>query len=135
MLAAGGAVAGTDRRRRHRQRGRLGPVACSWPSPGPPPAATRLVAGRGAVAVAAVADLVVAGWIAVGGAGIETPEAYTLPAAAGLLLIAVPRLRTGARSWAAEGPAVGVALVPSALVVVADPTACGWSSSSSRRPR
>jgi hypothetical protein len=66
---------------------------------------------------------VIAVWIAVGGAGIETPEAYTLPAAAGLLLIAVPGLRAGARSWAAAGAAVAVALVPSALVVVADPTA------------
>ena len=93
------------------------------------------MARRGAVAVVAVADLVVAVWIAVGGAGIETPEAYTLPAAAGLLLIAVPGLRAGARSWAAEGAAVAVALVPSALVVVADPTPCAWSSWSSRRRR
>ena len=77
----------------------------------------------GSVAVVAVADLVVACWIAVGGAGVETPEAYTLPAALGLLLIALPQLRAGAPSWAAEGAAVGVALVPSAFVVVADPTA------------
>jgi hypothetical protein len=73
--------------------------------------------------VVAVADLVAATWIAVGGAEIRTPEAYTLPAAAGLLLIALPALRDGARSWAGEGAAVAVALVPSALVVVADPTA------------
>ena len=65
----------------------------------------------------------VASWIAVGGAGVETPEAYTLPAALGLLVIALPALRSGAPSWAAEGAAAGVALVPSALVVVADPTA------------
>jgi hypothetical protein len=77
-----------------------------------------LVAHRPLVAVAAVADLVLASWIAVGGAGIETPEAYTLPAAAGLLVVAWPRLRTGGPSWAAEGAAVGVALVPSALLVV-----------------
>ena len=82
-----------------------------------------VVAGRRPVAVAAVADLVVASWIAVGGAGVETPEAYTLPAAAGLLVLALPALRSGAPSWAAEGAAAGVALVPSALVVVADPTA------------
>jgi hypothetical protein len=75
------------------------------------------------VAVAAVADLVVACWVALAGADAQTPEAYTLPAAAGLLLVAVPGLRRGARSWAAEGTAVGVALVPSALVVVATPTA------------
>jgi hypothetical protein len=82
-----------------------------------------VVAGRRPVAVVAVADLVVATWIAVGGAGVETPEAYTLPAAAGLLVLALPALRSGAPSWAAEGAAAGVALVPSALVVVADPTA------------
>jgi hypothetical protein len=82
-----------------------------------------LVVRRRAVAVVAVADLVVACWIAVGGTGTETPEAYTLPAAVGLLLIALPRLREGAPSWAAEGAALGVALVPSAFVVVADPSA------------
>ncbi|MBN1093090.1 DUF2157 domain-containing protein [Blastococcus sp. TML/M2B] len=82
-----------------------------------------VVAGQRPVAVVAVADLVVATWIAVGGAGVETPEAYTLPAAAGLLVLAVPALRSGAPSWAAEGAAVGVALVPSALVVAAEPTA------------
>lgn len=82
-----------------------------------------VVAGRRWVAVAAVADLVAASWIAVGGAGVETPEAYTLPAALGLLVVALPALRSGARSWAAEGAAAGVALVPSALVVVAEPTA------------
>jgi hypothetical protein len=82
-----------------------------------------LVAHDRWVAVGAVADLVLAAWIAIGGAGVETPEAYSLPAAAGLLVLAIPALRTGSISWAAEGPAVGAALVPSALVVVADPTA------------
>ncbi|WP_255362152.1 SCO7613 C-terminal domain-containing membrane protein [Blastococcus aurantiacus] len=82
-----------------------------------------VVAGRRWVGVLAVADLVVASWIAVGGAGVETPEAYTLPAALGLLVVALPALRSGAPSWAAEGAAAGVALVPSALVVVAEPTA------------
>jgi hypothetical protein len=77
------------------------------------------------VAVGAVAliDLVAAAWIAIGGTGVETPEAYTLPAAAGLLLFALPGIRTGAPSWAAEGPAIATALVPSAFVVVATPTA------------
>jgi hypothetical protein len=82
-----------------------------------------LVSGRRWVAALAVADLVVAAWTAIAGAGVQTPEAYTLPAAAGLLVVALPRLRAGARSWAAEGAAVGVALLPSAFVVVADPTA------------
>jgi hypothetical protein len=82
-----------------------------------------LVSGRRWVGVLAVADLVVAAWTAIAGAGVETPEAYTLPAAAGLLVVALPSLRAGARSWAAEGAAVGVALVPTAFVVVAEPTA------------
>jgi hypothetical protein len=82
-----------------------------------------IVAHRRWVGIVATADLVLASWIALGGAGVETPEAYTGPAAVGLLLIAVPALRAGVRSWAAEGPAVGVALVPSALVVVAEPSA------------
>jgi hypothetical protein len=82
-----------------------------------------VVARRRPVAVAAVAELVVACWIAVGGAGVETPEAYTLPAAAGLLVLALPALRSGAPSWAAEGAATGVALIPSAFAVVAEPTA------------
>ncbi|RBY82995.1 hypothetical protein DQ238_03105 [Geodermatophilus sp. TF02-6] len=81
-----------------------------------------LVAHRRRVAVLAVTDLVVACWIAAGGASVQTPEAYTLPAAAGLLLVALPQLRAGARSWAAEGPAVATALVPSALVAVAEPS-------------
>ncbi len=82
-----------------------------------------VVSRRRAVAVVAVTDLVVASWIAVGGAGVETPEAYTLPAAVGLLVLALPALRSGAPSWAAEGAAAGVALIPSAFVVVVDPTA------------
>jgi len=81
-----------------------------------------LVAARPLVAVGAVADLVLAGWIAVGGAGIETPEAYTLPAAVGLLVVSGPRLRARGPSWAAEGAAAGVALVPSTLLVVSEPT-------------
>ncbi|MCZ2829363.1 hypothetical protein O2W14_11010 [Modestobacter sp. VKM Ac-2986] len=82
-----------------------------------------VVAGRRPVGLLAVADLVLASWIAVGGAGVETPEAYTLPAAAGLLVAVLPRLRARGPSWAAEGPAVAVALAPSAFAVVAAPTA------------
>jgi hypothetical protein len=82
-----------------------------------------LVSGRRWTGAVAVADLVVAGWVAIGGAGVETPEAYTLPASAGLLLVALPRLRAGAPSWSAEGAAVAVGLLPSAFVVVAEPTA------------
>ncbi|MFQ1003005.1 DUF2157 domain-containing protein [Modestobacter sp. SSW1-42] len=82
-----------------------------------------VVAGRRPVGLLALADLVLASWTAVGGAGVETPEAYTLPAAAGLLVAALPRLRARDPSWAAEGAAVAVALVPSTSTVVADPTA------------
>jgi hypothetical protein len=82
-----------------------------------------VVAGRRPVAALAVADLVVAAWIALAGAGVSTPEAYTLPAAAGLLLVALPRLRAGAPSWSAEGPGLLLALAPSAVVVVAEATA------------
>jgi hypothetical protein len=82
-----------------------------------------LVSGRRWTGAVAVADLVVASWIAIGGAGVETPEAYTLPAAAGLLLVALPRLRAASGSWSAEGAAVAVGLLPSAFVVVAEPSA------------
>jgi hypothetical protein len=122
-LAAGGAVSGLTAGLTTGSVGAWGQVAVQLAVAGVAAGCYAVVARRGAVAVAAVADLVVAVWIAAGGAGIETAEAYTLPAAAGLLLVAVPRLRAGARSWAAEGAAVGVALVPSAVVVVAEPTA------------
>lgn len=75
------------------------------------------------VTALAVADLVVAAWIPLAGAHVTTPEAYSLPAAAGLLLLTLPALRAGAASWAAEGAALTVALVPSTVTVVAQPTA------------
>ncbi|MFP5371731.1 MAG: SCO7613 C-terminal domain-containing membrane protein, partial [Actinomycetes bacterium] len=122
-LAVGGAIAGLTAGAVTASVQAWGQVAIQLAVAGVAAGCYALVARRPVVAVAAVADLVVAVWIAVGGAGVETPEAYTLPAALGLLVVAVPRLRAGARSWAAEGAAVGVALVPSALVVVAEPTA------------
>jgi hypothetical protein len=85
-------------------------------------AAYGVVAGRRWIGRLAVADLVLAAWVATAGAAVTTPEAYTLPAAAGLLLVAVPRLRARAASWAAEGAAVAVALAPSAVVAVAAPS-------------
>jgi len=100
-----------------------GQVAIQLGIAGAAAGAYAITASRRWVGVVAVADLVAASWIAVGGAGVETPEAYTLPAALGLLVIALPALRSGASSWAAEGAAAGVALVPSALAVVADPAA------------
>jgi hypothetical protein len=105
------------------QSGAWGQVAVQLAIAGAAGGAYALVAGRRDVAVLAVADLVVACWVAAGGAAVQTPEVYTLPAAAGLLLLALPQLRAGARSWAAEGAAGATALAPSALVVVAAPSA------------
>jgi hypothetical protein len=123
VCASGGALAGLTAGATTSSVGAWGQVAVQLTVVGVAAGCYAVVARRRPVAVLAVADLVVAAWIAVAGAGIETPEAYTLPAAVGLLLIALPNLRAGASSWAAEGAAVGVALVPSALVVVSEPTA------------
>ena len=123
VCAAGGSVWGLSAGLTSADVAAWGQVAIQLGIAGVAAGCYAIAARRRWVAAAAVADLVIASWIAVGGAGIETPEAYTLPAALGLLIMAVPAWRSGAASWAAEGPAVGVALVPSALVVVADPTA------------
>ncbi|WP_100497577.1 DUF2157 domain-containing protein [Geodermatophilus chilensis] len=105
------------------ETGAWGQVAVQLAVAGAAAGAYALVTHRRDVAVLAVADLVVACWVAAGGAAVQTVEVYTLPAAAGLLVVALPQLRAGARSWAAEGAAVATALVPSALVVVAEPSA------------
>lgn len=123
VLAAGGALAGVTAGANTSAVGAWGQVGLQLAVVGVAAGGYALVASRRWVGIVAVADLVVASWIAIGGAGVETPEAYTMPAAAGLLVIALPALRNGAPSWAAEGAAVGVALVPSALMVVADPSA------------
>ncbi|RFU19392.1 DUF2157 domain-containing protein [Geodermatophilus marinus] len=117
--AALGAVAGIT----SASAGAWGQVGLQLALAGGAAACYGVVTGRRPAAVAAVADLVLAAWVALAGAGVGTPEAYTLPAAAGLLVVALPGIRSGARSWAAEGPAVAAALLPSALVVVADPSA------------
>jgi hypothetical protein len=121
--AGSGAVAALAAATTSGEVGAWGQVAVQLSIAGVAAGAYAVVAARRWVGVVAVADLVAACWIAVGGAGVETPEAYTLPAALGLLVVALPQLRGGAPSWAAEGAAAGVALVPSALVVVAEPTA------------
>ncbi len=105
------------------ETGAWGQVAVQLAVAGAAAGTYALVAQRRDVAVLAVADLVVACWVAAGGAEVQTVEVYTLPAAAGLLAVALPQLRAGARSWATEGAAVTTALVPSALVVVAEPSA------------
>ena len=121
VCAAGGALAGAAAGLTSADVGAWGQVGIQLGIAGAAAGCYAVVAGRRWVGVVAMADLVVASWIAVGGAEVETPEAYTRPAALGLLVLAIPQLRSGARSWAAEGAAVAVALVPSAVVVVADP--------------
>jgi hypothetical protein len=66
---------------------------------------------------AGAAQLVFAAWVAAATAGLAAVEWYTLPAAAGLLLAAGPRLRQGA-SWPAWGPGLLVAAVPSTVLAV-----------------
>jgi hypothetical protein len=68
------------------------------------------------------AELVAAAWTAAALAGASTIEAWTLPAAAGLLLAAGPRLVDGP-SWPAWGPGLLVAAVPSTVAAVALPGA------------
>jgi hypothetical protein len=66
------------------------------------------------------AALVVAAWLAVGSAGVEVPEAYTLPLAAVLLLYSGRRLAT-APSWPSWGPALIVGYGPSVCLTLVDP--------------
>jgi hypothetical protein len=123
VCAAGGAVAGAAAGLTTATVGAWGQVGLQLAVVGVAAGSYGLVARRPPVAAMAVADLVLACWIVLAGAGIETAEAYTLPAAGGLLVVAWPRLRAGAPSWAAEGAAVGVALVPSTLAVAGSPSA------------
>jgi hypothetical protein len=83
VLAAGGGLAGLSAGLTTGTVEAWGQVALQLAVAGAAAGCYAVVARRGVVAVVAVADLVIAVWIAVGGAGIETPEAYTLPAAAG----------------------------------------------------
>ncbi|WP_448609124.1 SCO7613 C-terminal domain-containing membrane protein [Geodermatophilus sp. URMC 60] len=66
---------------------------------------------------AGAAQLVGAAWTAAALAGWSELEAYTLPAALGLLLAAGPRLADGP-SWPTWGPGLLVAAVPSAVWAV-----------------
>ncbi|MCW2698657.1 MAG: hypothetical protein JWQ45_192 [Blastococcus sp.] len=60
-------------------------------------------------------QLVAAGWIGAATAGLGAVECYSLPAAAGLLIAAGPRLVQG-RSWPAWGPGLLVAATPSTVL-------------------
>lgn len=69
---------------------------------------------------AGAAQLVLAAWTGASLGGIGVLEAYTLPAAAGLLLAAGPRLLAGP-SWPAWGPGLLVATAPSVVWAVVQP--------------
>jgi hypothetical protein len=122
VLATAGAVAGIAAAAVGGSAHAWGQVGVQLAIAGAAAACYAVVVRRHWVGVLAVADLVVGAWIALAGAAVGTPEAYTLPAAAGLLLAVLPRLRSGAGSWSAEGAAAAVAVVPSALLVVSQPT-------------
>jgi hypothetical protein len=64
------------------------------------------------------AQLVLAAWISAALADLAAIECYSLPAAAGLLLAAGPRLASGP-SWPSWAPGLLVAAVPSTLLAVA----------------
>jgi hypothetical protein len=65
------------------------------------------------------AALAGAAWLAAADAGVHVPEAYTLPAAAALLLFAGRALATE-RSWPAWGPGLVTAAAPSVVLAVLD---------------
>jgi hypothetical protein len=84
----------------------------------PPEAPPRTSAAWGVGA----AQLVLAAWLAAAVVDRTAFEWYSLPAAAGLLLAAGPRLFDGP-SWPAWGPGLLVAAVPSGVLAVAAPDA------------
>ncbi len=68
--------------------------------------------------------LATASWVRLWDLGVRAPEAYTLPSAAVLLVVGALHLRrnSGASTMTALGPGLSLALVPSLLWVLADPT-------------
>ena len=78
------------------------------------------VAGRDGARAAGCAALTGAAWLAVGGADVTVPEAWTLPAALALLLYSGPRLAT-APSWSSWGPGLVTGFVPSVFLALVDP--------------
>ncbi|GAB4079693.1 hypothetical protein GCU67_02095 [Modestobacter muralis] len=75
--------------------------------------------GRTPARAGGCAALVAAAWLAAADAGADLPEAYTLPAAAVLLLYAGRALATE-RSWPAWGPALVTGFAPSVTLAVLD---------------
>ena len=78
------------------------------------------VVGRDAARAAGCAALVGAAWLTAAGADWTVPEAWTLPAAAGLLLYAGRRL-ADAPSWSSWGPGLITGFTPSAILAVLEP--------------
>ena len=76
--------------------------------------------GRAPARSGGCAALVAAAWLVAADAGLQVPEAYTLPLAAGLLLHSGRRLAT-APSWSAWGPALAAAFVPSVFLALVQP--------------
>ena len=68
--------------------------------------------------------LAAASWVRLWDVGVHEPEAYTLPSAIALAAVGLWHLRTrpGSGTVAALGPALGLALVPSLVWALADPT-------------
>jgi len=65
-----------------------------------------------------------ASWVRLADLGVNAPEAYTLPSAAALLLVGLVRLRRdpGSRTTTTLAPGVSLAVVPSLLWVLVEPT-------------
>ncbi|MGY1744836.1 SCO7613 C-terminal domain-containing membrane protein [Blastococcus sp. SYSU D00695] len=126
VAAGAGAVAGALAVGTTAPAGALGPLAVQLAVVGVAAGGYGLAVRSRVVQALAVAVLVAACWSAGAGAEVAVVEAYTLPAAAGLAVLAVAGLRAGAGSWSVEGPALAVALVPSALAAVADPAPLRW---------
>ena len=92
-------------------------VAWAWQTGRQPAARAGFAKPSAAPWRVAAAQFVGAAWVAAGAADVRLVEAYTLPAAAGLLLAAGPRLLRG-RSWPAWAPGLLVAAAPSTLLAI-----------------
>jgi hypothetical protein len=92
-------------------------VAWAWQTGRQPAARARFAKPSLAPWRVGAAQFVGAAWVGAAAADVAPVEAYTLPAAAGLLLAAGPRLLRG-RSWPAMAPGLLVAAVPSTLLAI-----------------
>jgi len=76
--------------------------------------------GRVPARAAGCTGLLAAAWLAAAEAGVQLPEAYTLPAAAAMLLFSGKRL-LAASSWSAWGPALVTGFGPSTVLALVEP--------------